>query len=379
MKSLHDTPSAAPSQPDAAPAARPVKAIGLVSGGLDSTLAVEVLRRQGVEVKALNFYTGFCTAEVNRRVGGKHAEKPVAANAALEAGAQTETEVEMIDISSEYIRMVLQPKHGYGKNLNPCIDCRIMMLNKAKALMEAEGADFVFTGEVLGQRPMSQHRHAMDMIERETGLKGRLLRPLSAKLMEPTLVEKEGRLDREALPEIKGRSRRAQMDMAESYGIGQYPNPSGGCCQLTDANFSRKFRDLAHQRLEEAGGDINKIQISTDDTVLLGVGRHFRLGPHTKLIVGRDEDENRLLDIYNQRMGERFGALQVTGFEGPLSLMDGPADDAQWTTAAGITARYSDGRAEPRLDVETRRAGDRSASLISVAPMDDAAIEPLRI
>src|SRR5512136_174727 len=181
---------------------RKAKAIGLISGGLDSTLALALVKRQGIEVKAITFYTGFCITETQRRRGGR-ADGSMPRNEALRAAADLESDVELVDISGpEYLEMVLHPRFGYGANANPCVDCRIFMMKKAKEIMEREGADFVFTGEVLGQRPKSQRRDTLWAIERESGLQGRLVRPLSARLLPPSIPEKEGILDRARLGDL---------------------------------------------------------------------------------------------------------------------------------------------------------------------------------
>ena len=313
---------------------KPVKAVGLMSGGLDSTLAARVLKEQGVEVIGLNFSTGFCTYDHHRAIGRKQDDPRRLRNHALESGAQAEVEVRIIDVADEYLEMVKHPRHGYGVAANPCIDCRIFMLNKARQIAEQEGADLVFTGEVLGQRPMSQHRNALDMIEKETGLKGRLLRPLSAQHLPPTLAEQDGRLDRDRLLSIKGRSRREQTRLADELAIDDYPQPSGGCCFLADRGFGRRFHDLIKE--EEIAGR----KVGRDEIMLLKVGRHFRLSPTVKVIVGRDEGENRFLERFR---GGRW-KIAATEHLGPVTLAPAEATDEQVGLASAITARYSDGR-----------------------------------
>src|SRR5687767_14661518 len=187
---------------------KPLKAVGLMSGGLDSTLAARVLKDQGVEVIGLHFNTGVCTVDHRRAIGRKGDDPRRLRNPGIQAGAEAQVEVRVVDIADEYLEMVKHPRHSYGQAANPCIDCRIFMLNKARQIADQEGAEVIFTGEVLGQRPMSQHRNALDQIEKETGLRGRLLRPLSAQHLPATDAEREGRLDRERLLSIKGRSRR---------------------------------------------------------------------------------------------------------------------------------------------------------------------------
>lgn len=357
-----------------------LRAVGLMSGGLDSTLAARVLKDQGVEVIGLNFNTGFCTYDHHRAIARKGEDPRRLRNLAMQAGAEAEVEVRIIDVAEEYLEMVKHPKHGYGVAANPCIDCRIFMLNKAKEVAEKEGAEIVFTGEVLGQRPMSQHRNALQMIEKETGLKGRLLRPLSARHLPPTSAEQEGRLDREKLLDIKGRSRREQERIADQLGIEEYPQPSGGCCFLADRNFGRKFHDL--MREETSMGR----KVGRDEILLLKVGRHFRLSPSVKAIVGRDEAENNFLERF--RAGRwRLGALDHLG---PVTLVMGEPTPVGLATAAAITARYCDGRAQPsvRVDAEWREeveggpfgAGDRrETKVLTVAPITDDELAPLRI
>ncbi|HET9886546.1 MAG TPA: 7-cyano-7-deazaguanine synthase, partial [bacterium] len=228
--------------------ARTVKAIGLISGGLDSTLAAALIKEQGLEVEALNFSTGFCFSDHHRAMKSPHHRLR---QEALRAGADLEMPVTIIDIADEYFEDVLiAPRHGYGANMNPCLDCRAYMLGRAREYMEKVGADFVFTGEVLGQRPKSQHRRAMDLVAKESGLEDRLLRPLCAKLLPPTRAEREGWVDRERLLGISGRGRRQQIAEAQRRGfdIDDIPQPAGGCCFLTDESYARKLRDfLEHQ------------------------------------------------------------------------------------------------------------------------------------
>src|SRR5919205_2283658 len=294
---------------------RNVKAIAMISGGLDSTLALALVKRQGVEVKAVSFYTGFCITETQRRKGGR-ADGTVPRNEALRAAADLEVDIEYVDLSeSGYLDMLVHPRYGYGANANPCVDCRIFMMARAREIMEREGAQFVFTGEVLGQRPKSQRRDTLRIIERESGLDGRLLRPLSAKLLPPTIPEQEGLVDRTRLEDISGRSRHRQMALAKELGISDWPRPAGGCCYLTDESFARKFFDVLDAR--EAAGEERRIE--REDVILLSTGRHFRLSPRAKLVVGRTEVENALLERYVEgraRVQAREGPRPVAPLEG---------------------------------------------------------------
>jgi tRNA U34 2-thiouridine synthase MnmA/TrmU len=346
------------------------KAIGLISGGLDSTLAVALVRRQGIEVRAVNFYTGLCITETQRRKGGR-ADGTIPRNEALRAAADLEVDVEYVDISGAgYFDMLVQPRWGYGANANPCVDCRVFMMRKAKEIMEREGADFVFTGEVLGQRPKSQRRDTLRIVERESGLTGRLLRPLSARLLEPTLPEREGLVDRAQLLDISGRSRKRQMALADELGIADWPQPAGGCCYLTDESFAQKFFDLLDSR--ESSGAPRRID--RDDVVLLSTGRHFRLSPRALLIVGRTEAENVLLERYTAGRAR----LEARDVLGPVALVEGAPTWEERQLAARMVSRYGKGKDAPRVTVEWRE-GDE-VELYEVEPeRDEARLEALRV
>lgn len=314
-----------------------VHALGLVSGGLDSTLAAALLMKQGISVTGLNFYTGFCVIEHHRQMKDKSPEKYE--NPALKAERNVLFPVELIDISKEYLELVTNPRYGYGKNANPCIDCRIMMLEKAKALMEKHEADFLFTGEVIGQRPMTQMRRTLDLIERKSGVQGMLLRPLSAKLLPQTKSELEGLVDREQLLGFNGRTRKPQMKLAEELGIHDYPTPAGGCCFLTDPGYTRKFFDLLDHRKERT--------VTAEDFNLLKIGRHLRVKDDLKVMVGRNEREND----YIERFVKGMVSFQVDGPPGPISLMEGADTPENREICAGITARYSDAPEDSSVSV----------------------------
>jgi tRNA U34 2-thiouridine synthase MnmA/TrmU len=348
------------------------QAIAMISGGLDSTLALAMVQAQGVEVKAINFYTGFCITETQRRKGGRQ-DGTMPQNEALRAAADLQVEIEYIDISGDaYLDMLLHPKYGYGANANPCVDCRIFMMKRAKEVMEREGADFIFTGEVLGQRPKSQRRDTLWAIERESGLKGRLVRPLSAKLLPPSIPELEGILDRSKLGDLNGRGRTRQIAMARELGLVEWPQPAGGCCFLTDESFARKFFDILGQR--EAAGEPRRID--RDDVVLMTTGRHFRLSPTVKLIVGRTEVENGTLESY---AGDTRARLAVRVHAGPLALVEGVATWEERQLAARILARYGKGKDQPLVEVEWRDP-DGAVEVLEVAPeLDEARVEQLRI
>src|SRR4030043_2298018 len=269
-----------------------MKAIALLSGGLDSTLAAKVVIEQGIELEALNFRTVFCTC----------ATRGATCQASQKAVETLGIPLRVFNVSEEYLGVVKHPKHGYGRNMNPCIDCRIFMLKKAKAYMEESGAVFIVTGEVLGQRPMSQRKDAMRLIEREAGLEGFILRPLSAKVLPTTIPEKEGWVNREKLLNISGRSRKPQIQLANHFGIRDYPCPAGGCL-LTDPGFAKRMKDLM----------MNDPKFSLNDVHLLKMGRHFRLSPRLKLVVGRNEEENQKIQTFLQ---EKDILLKVSSFAG---------------------------------------------------------------
>jgi tRNA-specific 2-thiouridylase len=223
-----------------------ITAVGLMSGGLDSTLAAKLILDQGIAVRAVNFYTGFCTTDFRRQVNRQKAKGKVYHNESLKSAAQLGVEIEYIDISATYIPDVLMnPKHGYGSAMNPCLDCRGYMLARAKAYMEEAGAQFVFTGEVLGQRPMSQYRKALDVVAEESGLGRLLVRPLSAQLLPPSIPEEKGWIARDKLGAISGRSRKEQYKLAEKFGITAFSQPAGGCCSLDHAESGAPFSSFS--------------------------------------------------------------------------------------------------------------------------------------
>ncbi|MDR0966845.1 MAG: thiamine biosynthesis protein [Myxococcales bacterium] len=346
---------------------KPVRAIGLLSGGLDSMLAHALIRSQGIEVRAINFYTGLCIVETQRRLGRRRRDGSIPANEALGAAANLEMDMEFIDISGpDYLHLITHPRYGYGANANPCVDCRIFMFQKAKALMEEWGASFVFTGEVLGQRPKSQRRDTLRIVERDSGLTGRLVRPLSAKLLEPTIPEIEGLLDRERLLGFSGRTRGPQMALAREMGLTEFPQPAGGCCFLTDESFGRRFHDLMARRPER--------NLAEEEVLLLAMGRHFRLGD-SKLIVARNELESGAL----KRFEPGRHTIEAIGVNGPVALAEGTPDEGTRCRMSAIVARYGQGRTHATVTIEWR-APDGSSERHEVTPeREEAAIEALRI
>lgn len=339
-----------------------IRALGLVSGGLDSTLAARLMLDQGLEVIGVNFNTGFCISDTRRQVRRRKVNETRLRHEALRAGSDLDIPIEIVDVSQEYLQIVTNPRWGYGKNANPCVDCRIMMLRHARTMMPQFEAQFVFTGEVLGQRPMTQHRFTMRQIEKQSGLDGLLLRPLSALRLPETLAEKERLVDRSRLKGFAGRSRKPQLSLAAEFGLVDFPQPAGGCCFLTDPAFGRKFFDYL-RHLPEG------YQVTLEDFIILKVGRHLRLPEGLKLVVGRDEAENNFLENH---LAGRW-ALQPRDVVGPLALLDGEADLEVLTAAARILARYSDGRGLPVVAVECRREGREEVLNVPPASAEETA------
>ena len=325
-----------------------VKALSLLSGGLDSILATELILNQGIDVEAVNFVSPFCLC----KKGGC---------GAVEAAKQLGVPLKVVSVGNEYLKMVRKPKHGYGRNMNPCIDCRIFMIKKAKKYAKEIGAAFIFTGEVLDERPMSQHFKAMKIVEEESGLKGRLLRPLSARLLPETIIEKKGLVKRDKLLDIRGRSRKPQIKLAKEFNIADYPCPAGGCL-LTYKEFANKLRDLFRHRK----------RCSMPDVTLLKVGRHFRFGEN-KIIVGRNEAENKILTAKKMRYDYYF---EVPDVGGPITVLQGLKNKKAIQVAAALTAFYSDAKSD-RITVNFgRNSLDKS---ITVPVPSRAEVESLRI
>lgn len=338
------------------------KALALISGGLDSLLAVRVVQEQGIEVEGINFFTGFCV-EGHTHAIRKQARQKQKRNNALWSAEQLGIKLHILDISEEYKDVVLNPKHGYGANLNPCLDCKIFMVgkamgyvNRAREFAADRGFDFIITGEVVGQRPKSQRAMTMPLIAKESGADDLLLRPLSAKNLAPTKPEREGWVDREKLYDFHGRSRQPQIELARAFGFRDWAQPAGGCCFLTDESYSRKLADLWSARGER--------RYELDDIMLLKVGRHIRPAPHYKLIVGREEGENNFLEGYRRE----FPHIRILSHNGPLVLVDGSPDEADLVSAARIAGRFSQGREADEIEVEIVQRGG-VARQVKVVPL----------
>jgi len=293
-----------------------IKAVGLFSGGLDSALAIKLMQEQGIDVVALNLVSPFCTCVE----GG---------SSIVGLARKLGVPVKLMNKGEDYLKIVRNPKNGYGKNLNPCIDCRIFILKKAKKYAKEIGAKFIFTGEVLGQRPMSQHYKTLMFIEKEAGLKGKLVRPLCAGLLPITEAEKKGWIDGEKLLKFRGRKRTPQLDLAKKFRISGFMCGGSGC-RLTHKEYARKLRDLFD----------NKKRVFVNNVKILSFGRHFRYGKN-KIIVGRDEFDNKQILKLKQKTDT---ILEVRGYVGPTTLLEGKANKKVIELAASLTAKYSDAK-----------------------------------
>ena len=320
-------------------------------------LAARVMLDQGIHVEGINFFTGFCVEGHTHAIRNKDQEKlEKKRNNALWTAEQLGIKLHIIDIIEPYKDVVLNPKHGYGANMNPCLDCKIFMVKEAHKWMIENGFDFIITGEVVGQRPKSQRKETMPIISSESGADDRLLRPLSALNLPETLPEREGWVDRSRLHDFSGRNRKPQIELARRFGLEDYAQPSGGCCFLTDESYSRKLADLWQAR--------NERRYELDDIMLLKVGRHIRPQPHLKLIISREEGENRFLEGYRYQ----FTSLTTVSCPGPLALVDGRFEsEAELEQAAAIVARYSKGRGDDTVTVEVKDPGG-VAREVRIAP-----------
>jgi tRNA U34 2-thiouridine synthase MnmA/TrmU len=330
------------------------KAIALLSGGLDSTLAILTVLKQGISVKALQFNTGF-ESDSSRKSPGLHDSK--------HTGKKFGFDVEEKFLGQKFIEVLQNPKHGYGKNMNPCIDCRILMLREAKHIMGRDKADFIITGEVLGQRPMSQRKDTLYHIDKEADLVGYILRPLSAKVLRATYAETKELIDREKLYGFTGRSRKPQIALAEEFGLTEYPPPAGGCL-LTEPIFSMRLKDLLEHSSSPAPREFE----------LLKTGRHFRFSPSSKIIIGRNRLEN---DVIESLSTTDDAILTVKGHGSPITLLTGEISDEALRSAASFCARYSDAKNLDTVDVTILHG--KKQSRITVKPAETDSVEAQRI
>ena len=318
------------------------KAVALLSGGLDSTLAIKLMIDQGIDITAVHFTSVFCNCSPKKAGCKMHARK---------VAEEFAVPIHVIHKGMDYIKMVENPPHGHGSAMNACIDCRIYMLRKVKELMPELGASFVITGEVLGQRPMSQQRHTIRLIEKESGLQDLILRPLSAQHFEPTLPEREDIVDRNKLLNISGRGRKEQFALADNLGVKDYPSPAGGCL-LTDKVIAARLRDLfAHT-----------VGYNQTDLVLLTIGRHYRLYPDLKIILGRNQEENERL-ISLAKDGQNI--FEPESFRGPTILALGRLDVEREETIGEIIVAHSQDT-KPLYRIKKTSLSDGKISLFEV-------------
>jgi len=325
------------------------KCILLFSGGLDSVVAAHLLLNQGITVQGIHFVLPF------DNMGGKKRRE-------VEKYAEVlNLPLRIIHDGEQFLEIMKSPRYGFGKNVNPCIDCRISRLKRAKQIMAEEGADFIATGEVVGQRPMSQRMDKLNTVGNDSGLKGVLLRPLSAGLLEPTIPEQEGWVDRSKLLSIHGRGRKEQLAYAQKFGL-QHDSPAGGCL-LTQREFSDRFQLLKK----------NTPDYSYNDFQLLAWGRHFLMDSTCRLVVGRnDADNHGILSL----MTEDDYRLEMTHIEGPVGLVRGTPDPSMLKKCAAVVSRYSKKRNEDSVSVDICR-GNQTES-VAVKPLSSEAVEDLK-
>ncbi|MDY6881876.1 MAG: hypothetical protein V2J25_15445 [Desulfatiglans sp.] len=314
-----------------------MKALCVFSGGLDSMLAAELIRVQGIEVLGLFFETPFFESKRARK-----------------SALSMDLPIRIVDITERHLEVVKAPKHGYGGNMNPCIDCHALMFRIAGEMLEEEKADFVLTGEVLGQRPMSQNKHALDLVARSSGLDGLLLRPLTARCLQETIPEQKGWVKRELLMDFQGRTRKPQIALARKLHIKDYPAPAGGCI-LTEKAFSRRLKDLLSHKSSAGPREIE----------LLKLGRHFRIGPDSKLVVGRNKSENEIIQSLS---GDEDLILTTKTVPGPTVLFSGDISQEALQISSAITLAYSDAQNGVTTDVRVR--GRMGEEIVTAAVRD---------
>ncbi|MGE4518306.1 MAG: tRNA 4-thiouridine(8) synthase ThiI [Desulfobacteraceae bacterium] len=322
-----------------------IKALGISSGGLDSILSAFVLKDAGVNVKWITFETPFFSSEKSVRGSEKY-----------------NIDLRVENITEVYIEMLKNPKLGYGKNLNPCPDCHSLMFRIAGSLMKEEGADFLFSGEVVGQRPMSQTKNALRYVEKNSGMRGYIVRPLSGKLLPETVPEKEGWIKRDDLLDFRGRSRKPQLELAKKYGIDEFPAPAGGCL-LTDRLFCKRLSDLM---------EFQKI-INIADYELLNYGRHIRISPFEKLVVGRDEKENQKLEIIASKLD--CIKIRAAEYPGPLCILTGSGENM--FTAGAVCAGYTKAPKDYPCNILFERGGREL--LKGIFPLDKSEFKDMMI
>lgn len=341
------------------------RAISLISGGLDSMLATKVILEQGVHVEGLNFFTGFC-AEGHTHAIRKQDKEKQKRNNALWVCEQLGIKLHIVDIVEEYKDVLLKPRYGYGQHMNPCLDCKIFMIKKAKQWAQENGFDFIITGEVIGQRPKSQRKETMPIIAKQSGADSRLLRPLCAKLLPETYPEQQGWVERDKLFGFRGRSRTSQIALAKEFEFDDYAQPAGGCCVLTNEAYSDKLVDMWQAR------EANHLtrDYTLDDIMLLKVGRHLRPKPEYKLIIAREEGESHFLSGYRKH----FSMIHGDSHPGAIALVDGSLAPEEYEHAASIVARYGQGKTAEQVDmIVDFPSGEQQ--VVTVKPLAADAIE----
>ncbi|WP_434305256.1 tRNA 4-thiouridine(8) synthase ThiI [Clostridium botulinum] len=316
------------------------RALAMISGGLDSTLAAKLIKDQGIEVIGICFRSYFFNE--------KNAERMT---------KQIDIPLEVVDFSKKHLEMVKNPKHGYGKNMNPCIDCHSMMMKYSGELLEKFNADFIITGEVLNQRPMSQNKAALNVVKKESGYEQKILRPLCAKILPPTEMELQNLVDREKLLDISGRSRKVQMELAEKWGIKEYPSPAGGC-KLTEPNYAKRLKDLLKHKETPEERELE----------LLKYGRHFRISENCKIISTRTKEEGDVIKNYLSSKDYMFLACD---YNGSTVVIIGDPNEDDIKLAAEITGRYSKGKDEDEIKVKYGKVNTNLNNIIEVKPASD--------
>ncbi len=316
------------------------RALAMVSGGLDSILAAKLIKEQGIEVIGICFRSYFFSEE-----------------SAIRMTKQIDIPLVVVDFSVEHFNVVKNPKHGRGKNMNPCIDCHAMMMKYAGEMLEKYEADFIITGEVLNQRPMSQNRQALNIVKKESGYSDKILRPLCAQNIDETEMERNGLVDRSKLLKISGRSRKAQMELAEKWNITEYPSPAGGC-KLTEPNYALRLKDLL----------TFKEIVEENELDLLRYGRHFRTPSNAKIIAARTKEEG---DAIQELIHNEYYSFHTTDFSGALVLASMDANTEDKALAARISGRYSKGKDEESVKVKYGQYGTKLEDEIVVEPITD--------
>ena len=324
------------------------RALAMLSGGLDSILAAKLIKDQGIEVIGITYKSYFFDEENARRMV-----------------KQIDIPLEVVDFSEEHFELVKNPKHGYGKNMNPCIDCHAMMMRYSGELLKKFEADFIITGEVINQRPMSQNAGALNTVKKESGFSDKILRPLCAKLLPPTEMEESGMVEREKLMNINGRSRKVQIELAEKWNIKDYPSPAGGC-KLTEPGYSKRLRDLLD----------NNDEVTPRDMELLRYGRRFRISRNTVIISARTKDEG---DLIKPILNSNDTGFIVDKYTGSMVVLVGEATEEGIKLAAAIAARYSKGKDEEKVTVRYGKISKPYNGLVEVTPITDKELEQYMI